>query len=318
MEVSAVKRQRGAILLILALVFLGMAGSLLLAAGASPDSSGRTTEALNEARMALMAYALQSHSSGVQMERVRLGELPCPDGDGDGRIDIVEDYAGSHCRYFVGWFPWRSLGTPPLVDESGSRLWYAVAAGWHNHASGSEPALYPGYTERVWLDGVAGVAWVGAPGEPGADQQRQPATDRVGEMAHYLELDKTGSRQWQPQEAGNDRFLLLEPEPLLAAVERRALAIMASWLNRFQKDYGHYPDAAESPGAVCKPGLVEGALPLSCPDARPLPWPDVDAFEAWVVRNRWVELMDYRRESIGRAHLQGHWHSVALAGGELE
>lgn len=312
------RRQRGAVVLMLALVFLAMAVSLLLANGATLDKEGRTGEALNEARSALLAYALQSHSSGVQMERVRLGELPCPDGDGDGRIDIVEDYAGSHCRHFVGWFPWRTLGTPPVEDGSGSRLWYAVAPGWHNHASGSEPALYPGYAERLWLDGVAGVAWVGAPGAPGSDQQRQPATDGVGDRAHYLELETLGSQQWQMREDGNDRFLLLEAEPLLAAVERHALAIMAAWLNGFYTDYGFYPEAADAPLTTCQPGLAEGHLPVTCPGARALPWPGTDEFEAWVVRNRWPEQALYRRESAGRARLQGQWHSVLLAGGEQE
>lgn len=76
-----------------------------------------TRQALDDAREALIGYAMSHQSSGRPY-------LPCPDGGGDG---IEDRDAGGNCSSVEGFFPWVSLGTA-AQDAWGNRLRYRVTA----------------------------------------------------------------------------------------------------------------------------------------------------------------------------------------------
>lgn len=70
-------------------------------------------DVLNTAQEALLGYALRQPS---------IGQLPCPDYDGDG----YENKVGVNCQASLGYFPYKTLQLDVLRDGSGTKLWYAV------------------------------------------------------------------------------------------------------------------------------------------------------------------------------------------------
>ena len=129
-------RQKGYALLLLMLI-LGLSFAALL--GGLPDQSpssgrrsGASDQALLQARDALIGYAAtygDSHSGEV------FGYLPLPDmgghvdnSSGNKEGSAAVSFAGNDKdRAILGRLPWRALGLPPLRDEYGECLWYAVA-----------------------------------------------------------------------------------------------------------------------------------------------------------------------------------------------
>ncbi|MCH9672907.1 MAG: hypothetical protein K0U93_15830, partial [Gammaproteobacteria bacterium] len=126
------RRERGAALLVVLLFSLLLGASLLLSklnAGSigNPEGAARTTDALNVAREALLAWSV-THSPldlpgtlvPSPQDVIGPGALPCPDTNNNG-------FPGPDCGDGVGRFPWRLLGTGDLRDGAGERLWYAVS-----------------------------------------------------------------------------------------------------------------------------------------------------------------------------------------------
>lgn len=85
----------------------------------------QTQNSLNQAKQALIAYAVSVYPSG----NTRPGDLPCPDTNNDGKKELscgnASGSTGQAAR--LGRLPWKSLGLPDLRDGSGERLWYAVS-----------------------------------------------------------------------------------------------------------------------------------------------------------------------------------------------
>lgn len=312
------RRQSGMALLAL-IVLMAVAILSLWQPRVSPEAEHRRSQrVLQEALQALVAYASQAHSSGVQMERLRMGELPCPDVDGDGVINPTIDYTGSDCTAYVGWLPWRSLGLPEGKDGTGARLWYVLAPAWANRAGGVEAVLNPDQTDRVWLDGQAAVAWLISPSAPLPQQQRDIASDGASQIAHYLEWSALGPQQWQRQAASNDRALALGADRLLYSAEQVAIKAVAGWLNGFYRDQHHYPSAAPLAGQVCQAGVSVGELPSACPTSLALPWPESDDMDAWLLRNQWLAHIEYRQLSSQRVQLVGPQQRVEIASGVIQ
>ncbi len=148
--VKGPRTEAGAALLAFLLVLLvGGSCALLndaksLAQRAKLEESRKTTEALAEAKAALIGYAvgvnlLPPNSCTTNLSRCpRPGDLPCPDRNNDGRAedsppsgtfpDHCNDVSGADpTRRRLARLPWRTLGLPDLRDGSGERLWYAVS-----------------------------------------------------------------------------------------------------------------------------------------------------------------------------------------------
>ena len=142
--VKGPRTEAGAALLAFLLVLLvGASDALLgdaksLAQRAKVEESGKTSEALAEAKAALIGYAAganivpassPSHSCGVQCPRP--GDLPCPDRNNDGFANDGP-CSGALATRRLGRLPSKTLGLPDLRDGSGERLWYAVSTNFKN------------------------------------------------------------------------------------------------------------------------------------------------------------------------------------------
>ena len=87
-----------------------------------------TRRTLENARTALVGYALRHHASGDA------GRLPCPDlripGAAGNANDGLEDrLPEGACAALSGNLPWNTLGVAE-IDAWGNRLTYAVAQDW--------------------------------------------------------------------------------------------------------------------------------------------------------------------------------------------
>ncbi len=134
-------KQRGAALLImLVLLVVSLAAVLvnsLISSTAKTARQEKTAAALAQAKDALIGYAVtygDNHANQV------FGYLPLPDL-GTSRNNNVTPAEGNAAANFsgntknltvIGRLPWRTLGLPPLRDDQGECLWYAVSGSFQN------------------------------------------------------------------------------------------------------------------------------------------------------------------------------------------
>ena len=125
--------QKGIVLLIFAII-LSMAVIAYFLSGLSSqeliqNQTVSTSKSLSRAKQALLAYAAsRADVATPSVQPGRLGFLPCP-ANNNGEGNSVGSCGASNTAY-LGWFPWRSLGLPPLKDESGTCLLYAVSGSY--------------------------------------------------------------------------------------------------------------------------------------------------------------------------------------------
>ncbi|MGH8677308.1 MAG: hypothetical protein ACREUQ_03010, partial [Burkholderiales bacterium] len=137
---STARRQRGVYIIAVA-VLLGIAITLL-AFGLVSDLTRRnvsdqtTAEALEQAKQALIGYAI-AYRDRIPPTGARAnvwGLLPCPDVNGSGTGgEGVATACGSKDVTVIGRLPWRTLDLPPLRDGSGECLWYALSGNFKNN-----------------------------------------------------------------------------------------------------------------------------------------------------------------------------------------
>lgn len=136
-SVKTPKNQQGLALLILIIVIV-LAFATYSLSGLSinqvkTDQKKQTRLALKQAKEALIAHAItHMDKSGDEGE---LAYFPCPDLNvnaylAEGGSDGVCDSARENT---LGYFPWVSLDTDILRDQSGSCLWYAVSGSYKNN-----------------------------------------------------------------------------------------------------------------------------------------------------------------------------------------
>ena len=126
-------KQSGAVLLVLMLVLI-VGSSYMLVTSLNANvvtqiDSEETYSVLNQAKQALIAYALTVPERSAAVILPGPGYLPCPDTDNDGA-------ANTPCGPgAVGRFPYATLGEAALVDDSGELLWYALDDNYRNIAA---------------------------------------------------------------------------------------------------------------------------------------------------------------------------------------
>ena len=130
---AVIRSQKGAALLVFLLVIVfAILGALLNHLNSSNLVIQRdqiTSDALAQAKDALIGYAITYHDTHPNQV---FGYLPCPDANNDGD---AESDCGAKDVSFILRLPWRKLGLPPLRDGSSECLWYAVSG----HAKNGEP-----------------------------------------------------------------------------------------------------------------------------------------------------------------------------------
>lgn len=115
------RRQRGAVLLLLALAILAVIGTLLLGATALTEAPSAQDATLAQAAAMVAGHARQRRC--VASVGTVVDHLPCPD------MGASEGVAAAACPATTrGRLPWRTLGTTPLRDAAGECLWYERSA----------------------------------------------------------------------------------------------------------------------------------------------------------------------------------------------
>lgn len=229
------------VLVMIALAAGTLAVTLLSPFGTKLRSDRVTEEALAKAKEALIAYAVADPN--------RPGELPCPDTNNNGRIDIGIDTAGSNCTALVGRLPWVTLGIPDLRDGSGERLWYALSNNFH--ANGSVP-LNSDTPGQLAVTGITPetnvVALVFAPGPALGGLAQSRTTANAPTASHYLEgTNATSTTAFVTGDASanfNDRLITIRPAEIFRLVEKRAAHELRPLINKYYSDWGRYPFAA--------------------------------------------------------------------------
>jgi hypothetical protein len=251
-------REQGvALLALLAAVVLGAALALLAMSNPRPLQVEReelTSKALAKAKEALIAYAAtyaDGHSGQVP------GYLPCPDvgAGGFSGEGSAEGSCGAANVTVIGRLPWKTLGIEPPRDGSGECLWYAVSGTFKNNPK-TELMNWDtlGQIEVYGPDGVTKLAGsqpenlaaavIFSPGvalgqdrqddNPGTPQRPVCSEDyapvrfleavgainnatpngAAGAITKFIAGDRT--------DAFNDRLLLVTPEELFSAIEKRS------------------------------------------------------------------------------------------------
>ncbi|MGE5470203.1 MAG: hypothetical protein ACM3X0_05335 [Bacteroidota bacterium] len=268
--------RQGGFILWLLLVALVMAGSY---AGyrAANGQLGRFRQdavlaaTLLRAKDALLARAVVDDN--------RPGSLPCPDLitnspgsynlSGDGKADLL---AGDQCPSNVGGFPWRTLGLPPLTDEGGNPLWYALSPTLRDDTSAqpinSDTAMALSVDNRVDI-----AAIIMAPGSPTGGQHRPSV-----HPADYLEGGNGQSNNYvsrAPDSNFNDVLLVLTRQEVMAAVEKRVAGEIRQCLEEHVLSSANpehrypWPTPLAAANFLGHPGSRFGRMPQAQPTSGP-------------------------------------------------
>jgi hypothetical protein len=276
-EARGIRKQSG-IALIALLVLLIMAGayafyhSAVIGTGRAQQEA-KVAATLARAKEALIARAVTDAN--------RPGSLPCPDlitnsaglnnVPGDGKADM---FTLTQCPSYVGWLPWVTLDLPELTDDTGTRLWYALAPELRDddsaHPINSDRAL------TLQLDGVSDIAaLIIAPRAPLGAQAR-PSNN----PADYLDGENGNGNDGifvsGPQSpAFNDMVVAITRQELMAAVEKRVANEVKHCIEQHaaaSANASHaypWPAPFSAPNFQGKAGSYFGQVPVTQPGAGP-------------------------------------------------
>ncbi len=317
---NSVNKQRGSLLVVLT-IFLSLIGLAVLVSRLSPQEYAMAHERqtyvhLNEAKRALIGYAVSNHPIGAVNaetdEDVRPGELPCPDSDGDGDVD-ANDRLGSGCRTLAGWFPYKELGIGEAVDVRGGaneRLWYIVTDAFANKTTASaEVTLNSDSLGEVEVDSAQNrfAAILIAPGVEQGLQSRT-VSDDFANIGAYLDDDNgDGDNRYVSYHNNNfnDVILTISVDEIMRVVELRAIKEARDALQNFYDENDFYPYAEADRNCDGDTGTsltVRSAfLPLGtndisgsdCPYEDELEDDFIDRLPAWFIENNWGSVIWY-------------------------
>ena len=206
-----------------------------------------TTEALGQARRALIGYAV-SYADGSRSSEKGPGRLPCPDladGAEQGIAESTGDCRAASDRE-TGLLPFRALGLTALTDGNGASLWYAVSENFRSMASGVLNSETPGSFSIDDTDDV--VAVIVAPGPPLTGQVRNSAS--AYSVAAWLEGENAslGDNRFTRdiQADSNDTVMIITRGELMVEVEKMVI----KEVDRALYNYRHDPDADDNPGGA--------------------------------------------------------------------
>lgn len=196
------RKQRGAVLMVMLIIFIIGSVSFLVSAlsraGLQTEREQITSQALAQAKEALIGYAV---TYGDNYTNQVYGYLPLPDLGTSRSTSSEGDAAGNFSGNtknltVIGRLPWRKLGLPPLRDGNGECLWYAVSGSFQNMkkadvlnwdsighfdiyssngtSTGTISTSGSNYAQRP-----AAIIFSAGPPLPGQDRQNS-ATDTVG------------------------------------------------------------------------------------------------------------------------------------------
>ncbi|HZX30714.1 MAG TPA: hypothetical protein VFF03_05135, partial [Rhodocyclaceae bacterium] len=264
-------RQKGAALLVTFLLLFTLCSAYLVSklsakASQSAGNTSKTSQALAEAKQALIAWSV---ANGSDSGMARPGELPCPDRNAPGTANEGTAGAGgvaacTNAGSRIGRLPWKSLGMAKTIDGDGNTLWYVISPNFRQASQGNEPPInsntvgtllvYDGSGALLTPTGEEAAAVIIAPGTPVGSQNRNNTT-----LANqYLEgttvngITGNNANSAGPFIAGpvgdgsrlNDRIIYITARELLNGVEQRVFF-------EAQKFLGAQPYAPPTPPTAC-------------------------------------------------------------------
>lgn len=284
---------KGSVLLMM-LVFLGIFATVLVSAlGKANRQIERdriTAAALAQAKEALLGYALRGDDG---LSPSRPAAFPCPDthvpsDPVNPSNDPLYGTSVSPCSDgAIGRFPWRTLKTAELLDDSGTPIWYALSGNFrgtisiiNSDSKGTLQVRAADGAALVTPQGSEAVAILFAPGVALTGQARASAAEKTA-PANYLEavgaisnatgaaiagncnvLNQGAAAQancptfiaGNPSATFNDRLLPVTPKDFMPIVERRVAKIAETQLAGYYTTCGYYPRPALFSNAACLPG----------------------------------------------------------------
>lgn len=255
-EHPAIHLQQGAALMVMMIILiLGTAGFLVSSLGGISQTIQRdqkSTEALNQAKEALIAYAA---TQGDLAGTPRPGDLPCPDSNNDGASE------GSCVAGAIGRLPYKTLGIPQLFDSTGETLWYSISGNFRNRGiTGNDLNSDTNGTLDVYAnDGTTlltsstdkAVAIIFAPGTILNAQQRGTVSQQ-NMASNYLETglnSRNNAATNGPFIAGdstatfNDKILYIKSSQFRPAIEKRVAGEIRNILKIFYSSWNAFPFA---------------------------------------------------------------------------
>lgn len=230
--------------------------------GMQLDRDKKTSEALAQAKDALLAYAINSENNSSESQP-RPGNLPCPDTDAPGTAGYGDEQGSCSAggATSIGRLPWKSLGIPELLDGDGEPLWYAVSDNFRRYSTNANTlnSDTPGTLDVYSTNGLTlltsntdkAVAIVFAPGKIIGSQLRSTTTEKAT-TSNYLESanNRNNASATGPFIAAdktntfNDKLIFITAPQLRSAVERRVAGELKSHLNGYYTSWNAYPYAA--------------------------------------------------------------------------
>ena len=274
----AARQTQSGIALVALLVLLIMAGAYAFyryanVAGGRIQQEAKLAATLARAKEALVARAVTDAN--------RPGSLPCPDLitnsvglsnlPNDGKADM---FTMTQCPSYVGWLPWVTLDLPELLDNTSTRLWYALSPELRDDDSAQPINSDRALTLR--LDGAADIAAIiFAPRAPLGAQAR-PSNN----PADYLDGENGNSDDriyisGPHGPAFNDMVVAITRQELMAAVEKRVASEVKVCLEQHAASTVNtehtYPWPAPLSNSTFRgtPGSLFGQLPATQPSAGP-------------------------------------------------
>ena len=318
----------------LLIAILAMFGIYLIAALPATDlanvqGAGDTSLALAEARDALIGYAVS--------DATRPGELPCPDMNDDGTIQIATDYVGSNCKSYVGRLPWKTLNLPDLRDASGERLWYALSPAYHANGSAILDSDTAGSLTVYSSDGLTlfssnAVAVIFSPGTALKGQARGSTASSCPSLGssvagylcpdNYLDTLNCPGANCRSNASGpfvmgpirdanglvalNDTLIVIRAGDLVPGLEKRVARELRASLQSYFIANHHYPYPARydhCDGEQCDGDdtVCRGRVPLTDPSILDKHGNPLQiGWPSWFVDNQWYREVYY---SVGAASL---------------
>lgn len=251
-----IKRQQGAVLLVLAvLVSVISLGWVYAGMSSHRNADVLTSKALSTAKSALIGRA--------DFDVNHPGSLPCPDINNDGIAETTVGMSGGHCPNYIGRLPWRTLGLSDTRDSNGEHLWYALSSDARDYQY--LPINSKLTTGLLQVDGVPQVAVIFAPGRAISPQQRGDQ-DQQNAVVNYLEGENANGdnlfvSQFQSDPFFNDKLQALSSSSVFRKVERLVLQQIAASLTQYQSKGQVFPYAAPNSSGYSQANLVGGYIP---------------------------------------------------------
>jgi hypothetical protein len=316
---SIKQRQRGAALMImLVIMVMGIATffvSSLSTVALQIQRDQKTSDALAQAKEALIAYAITSENTGSV--NARPGNFPCPDTDAPGTSGYGDENAVPMCAAgSIGRLPWKTLGIPVLVDGDGEPLWYAISGNFRKSVgsiinSDTKGTLNVYDNSGISLltpPGSEAVAIVFAPGKIVSLQVRNSASDQIT-ASNYLDSGPSAINNStingpfiaaNKTDTFNDRLMIVRARDFMPAIEKRVAKEVIAAFSKYMLDFGKYPYPANFSSGTCggtcnsDSSVCRGLLPRAASTPAPTSMSDWSyAFPTWFFSNHWYQTIIY-------------------------